>query len=130
MSMPMQQSITRSTRPAQNIRTTSLSSNYSELLPQPPPAPTESKQMDLPRQWPTQEPRRSPPSPISYFQAKSSIVIRSRSSQRFRAEPPRDMIISPQISMGQSSSATTDSPSYGCDQPALAPSVSSNYSTY
>ncbi|MCJ1456542.1 hypothetical protein MMC28_006903 [Mycoblastus sanguinarius] len=121
---PVQQSMKRSTSPAHNIHTSLSPQNDSELIP--PPAPTKARQMVISSQ--------RPPAPPVFHQ-NSSLNRRSRSGQRSHVglrpfQSLRDATVSPPISVGQSSSALTNSTSYGRDQPAIAPSISPSYSDY
>ena len=118
-----QQSVKRSARPAHNIHT-SLSPPGDPAFT-PPPAPTKRKRMVLPPGKPVHE-TRSPP--IPYHQNSLSRQPRSGHRSYDILGPSQSHVVSPPISLGQSSSAPTDSPSYGRDQPATAPTVSPNYS--
>ncbi len=126
-SRPGHQSAKLSTRPAHNIHTSLSPPDDHESTP--PPAPTEAKEMVIPPRRPAHETRRPP---ITH---NDSFVNRQpRSGQRsYDSSRPSQSLydtVSPPISLGQSSSAVTDSPSYGRDLPATAPSISSNYSNY
>lgn len=120
-----QQSVKRSARPAHNIHTSLSPPGDPEFMP--PRAPTELKSMVLPSGKPVHETQRLP---IPYHE--NSVNRQPRSGHRSYdiSGSSRSLydVVSPPISLGQSSSATTDSPSYGRDQPATAPSLSPNYS--
>ena len=93
-----------------------------------PPAPTENKKMTIPYPLPVRAQQAE-----AIFQNNSSLNSKSRSGRRSYggigiSRPFNDTTISPPISERQSSPATTDSPSYGRDLPAVPPSISPNYS--
>ena len=119
------QSINRSTTPARNIYTSLSPQNDGEIVP--PPAPTENKNMHLPYRKPVREQQAR-----SVSQKDTSLNSASARQRSYLGMGPSqlfdDTIVSPPISARQSSPATTDSPSYGRDLPAMAPSISPNYS--
>ena len=97
----------------------------------PPPAPTEAIEMSLPIRGATPKMQRQIPSvPVVVARPSSRFGrTRSRSNQRSYFQPPSHSTTSTPTSVGRSSSAVTDSSSYGRDQPAMPPSVSPSYST-
>ena len=113
------QFIDQSTTPTRDIQ------NNREIVP--PPAPTENKKMYFPFRKPVREQQaRSVPqkdTSLNSASARQRSYVRIGPSQLFD-----DTMVSPPISVRQSSPATTDSPSYGRDLPATAPSISPNYS--
>ena len=100
--------------PSSIVSTSLPTRKHGEFVP--PPAPTK----------PVREQHEQ-----SIFHDNSSPINRSRAGQRSSAgiehsQPFQDTTVSPPISTTQSS---TDSPSYGRDIPAIAPTISPNYST-
>ena len=121
---PAKLSAQRTSKPARKILTSLSPRNQNETVP--PPAPTEAIEMTLPIRGATHQMQRQISSmagrPPSRFDNK-----RPRSNQRSYFQPLSSTSSTPP-SVGQSSSAVTDSPSYGCDHPAMPPSVSPSYS--
>ena len=119
---PAQLSAQRTSKPVGKILTSRSPRNQSEAMP--PPAPTEAIKMSFPIRGVTHQMQREVAQPSSRFDNR-----RPRSNQRSSFRPLSGSARSTPTSVGQSSSAVTGSPSYGCDQPAMPPSVSPSYST-
>ena len=117
------QSISRSHTLACNTHISLPPQTGGELVT--PPAPTENKKMVIPYPLPVRAQQAE-----STFHNNSSLDSKSRGGRRSygSSQPFNDTTISPPISVRQMSPATTDSPSYGRDLPAVPPSISPNYS--
>ena len=120
------QSINRSHTLACSIHTSIPPQTGGELVA--PSAPTEDKKMFLPYSLPVRAQQAE-----SIFHNNSSLNSKSQGERRYyggigTSQPFNDTMVSPPISARQSSPATTDSPSYGRDLPAVPPSISPNYS--
>lgn len=123
----LRQSINRSNTLACNTHISLPPQTGGELVT--PPAPTEDKKMFIPYPFPVRSQQAE-----STFQDTIFLNSRSRGGRGSYGgigspQPINDTTVSPPISARQSSPATTDSPSYGRDLPAVPPSISPNYST-